>query len=129
VGACSAGTQREGLAEETAFRVPAESIGYWTHRFIEKGVPHRALEKRFGESVLPFSDPDGMSLAQVGVAGALSEAAWSDGTVAAEHAIRGFHGVTLMLEKAAATAAIVRSVLGFKGRMTVRAAFERRGRP
>jgi glyoxalase family protein len=110
------GRNGKGLAEETAFRVPAESIAYWTHRFIEKGVPHRALEKRFGESVLPFSDPDGMSLALVGVTGALSEAAWSDGTVAAEHAIRGFHGVTLMLEKVAPTAAILRSVLGFQER-------------
>src|SRR4051794_27610557 len=45
-----------GLTEETSFRVPAESIGYWTHRFIEKGVPTKALERRFGEPVLAFSD-------------------------------------------------------------------------
>jgi glyoxalase family protein len=109
------GRNGDGLAEETAFRIHAESIGYWTHRFIEKGVPHKALEKRFGEPVLAFSDPDGMSLALVGVAGASSEAAWSDGTVPAEHAIRGIHGVTLMLEKAGPTAAIL-GVLGFKER-------------
>src|SRR5262249_53226495 len=29
-----------GLAQETAFRVPASSIGYWTHRFVEMGVTH-----------------------------------------------------------------------------------------
>jgi glyoxalase family protein len=107
------GRNGDGLAEETAFRVPMGSIGYWTQRLIEKGVAHKALEKRFGEPVLPFTDPDGMSLALVGVAGASHEPAWSSG-IPAEHAIRGFHGVTLMLAKAAPTAAILADVLGFK---------------
>src|SRR5262249_1192378 len=62
---------------------------------------------------LAFTDPDGMSLALVGVAGASGEPAWSDGSVPAEHAVRGFHGVTLMLDKAAPTAAILTNVLGF----------------
>src|SRR5262249_6260908 len=108
------GRNGDGLAEETAFRIPPESIGYWTHRFIEKGVAHKALEKRFGEPVLAFSDPDGMSLALVGVAGASSGPAWNDGTVPAEHAIRGFHGVTLMHDKAAPTGAVLTGVFGFQ---------------
>jgi glyoxalase family protein len=108
------GRNGDGLTEETALRVPAESIEYWTHRLLKKGVPHTALEKRFGQPVLPFTDPDGMSLALVGVAGASGEPAWSDGTIPAEHAIRGFHGVTLMLKKAGPTGAILTSVFGFK---------------
>ena len=44
----AAGRNGDGLTEETAFRVPAASMGYWTHRFIEHGVAHEALEKRFG---------------------------------------------------------------------------------
>ncbi|HEY8335885.1 MAG TPA: ring-cleaving dioxygenase [Tardiphaga sp.] len=106
-----------GQTQQTAFRVPARSLGYWTHRFIEKGIAHEALEKRFGESVLPFTDPDGMSLALVGIPGAENEAGWSqgnkDGDVPAEHAIRGFHGVTLLLEKAEKTSAILTDVFGF----------------
>jgi glyoxalase family protein len=108
------GRNGDGQTEKTAFRVPAESIGYWTHRLIETGVPHKALEKRFGEPVLSFTDPDGMSLALVGVAGAAIEPAWSDGGIPAEHVIRGFHGVTLMLEKAAPTGAILTGVFGFE---------------
>ena len=107
------GRNGDGLTEQTAFRVPAESIGYWTHRLIEKGVAHEALEKRFGEPVLAFTDPDGMRLALVGIAGAASEPAWSDGSVAAERAIRGFHGVTLMQGAAAPTGAILTDVFGF----------------
>jgi glyoxalase family protein len=102
-----------GSTETTAFRVPAGSIGYWTHRLVEKGVKHDAPVRRFGESVLAFTDPDGMSLALVGVPGAETEAAWSNGAVPAEHAIRGFHGVTLMLESATATGAILTGALGF----------------
>src|SRR4051812_3243396 len=108
------GRNGDGLTEETAFRVPADSMGYWTHRLVEKGVPHQALEKRFGEPVLAFTDPNGMSLALAGVAGASGEPAWSAGGIPAEHAIRGFHGVTLMLEKAAPTGAILTGVFGIK---------------
>ncbi|HEY2534260.1 MAG TPA: ring-cleaving dioxygenase [Xanthobacteraceae bacterium] len=103
-----------GFTQQTAFRVPIGSIGYWIHRFVEKAVAHEALEKRFGESVLSFTDPDGMSLALVGAVGAESEPAWAGGDVPAEHAIRGFHGVTLMLDEAGPTAAVLRDVLAFK---------------
>jgi glyoxalase family protein len=83
-----------GQTQQTAFRVPAASLGYWTHRFIEKGVAHQPPEKRFGEWVLSFVDADGMSLALVGIAGAEQEKAWSNGDVPSQHAIRGFQGVT-----------------------------------
>ena len=54
-----------GQAQQTAFRVPAASLGYWAHRFVEKGVAHDQIEKRFGESALRFVDPDGMRAALV----------------------------------------------------------------
>jgi glyoxalase family protein len=108
----AAGQLGVGEAQETAFRIPAASLGYWTHRLVEKGVPH-ALDKRFGDSVLTFTDPDGMRFALAGVAGAENETGWSNG-IPAEHAIRGFHGVTLLLSNAAPTATILTDVLGFR---------------
>jgi len=110
----AAGRLGAGETQETAFRVPAASLGFWSHRFIEKGVTHGALEKRFGETVLTFSDGDGMHLALVGVVGAENEPAWSEGGIPAEHAIRGFHGFTLLVGKAAPTAAVLTGVLGFR---------------
>ncbi|MFW6024296.1 MAG: VOC family protein, partial [Dichotomicrobium sp.] len=83
-----------GLAQTTAFRVPAHSIGFWTHRLVEAGVEHETPAKRFGETVLDFRDPDGMRLSLVGVPDAEAEPAWLGGDIPAEHAIRGFHGVT-----------------------------------
>jgi glyoxalase family protein len=102
-----------GETQETVFRVPEGSIGYWTHRFIDKGVAHQALEKRFSETVLSFKDPDGMRLALVGLRGIEPEPAWTGSDVPAEHAIRGFHSISLLLEDAAPTGAILTDVFGF----------------
>jgi glyoxalase family protein len=106
---------RSGVGEvfETAFRVPQAAIGFWTHRLLERGVSHEAPAKRFGETVLAFRDPDGTRLALVAVSGAEAEPAWTGGEVPAEHAIRGFHGATLLLEESEPTAAILTDVLGF----------------
>lgn len=102
-----------GETQETVFRVPEGAIGFWTHRFVELGVPHEAPAKRFGESVLSFRDPDGMRLALVGLSGVETEPYWTEGGIAAENAIRGFHSVSLLLADAAPTAAILTDVFGF----------------
>lgn len=102
-----------GQVQETRFRVPEAALGYWLHRFLERGVPHEALAKRFGETILAFKDPDGLPLALVATVGTEAEPAWSDGEVPALHAVRGLHGVGLLLEDATPTAAILTDVLGF----------------
>jgi glyoxalase family protein len=106
---------RRGVGEthQTAFRVPLGSIGYWTQRFIEKGIPHQTLVQRFGQSVLSFTDRDGMALALVGSANAKSEPGWSNGDIPSEHAVRGLQGVTLLLDSAQKTVAILTDVFGF----------------
>jgi glyoxalase family protein len=109
-----AGRRGVGETRQTAFRVPLRSIGYWTQRFIEKGILHQKLEKRFGQSVLPFTDQDGMELALVGIADAENEPGWSNEDIPSEHAIRGFQGVTLLLDSAQKTAAILTDVFGFR---------------
>jgi glyoxalase family protein len=102
-----------GESQETAFRVPRGSIGYWTQRFVAASVSHEAPAQHFGEVVLPFKDPDGLALALIAVDGAADGPSWSGGDVPAEHAVRGFHGVTLLLRDAAPTAAILTDVFGF----------------
>ncbi len=107
---------RRGVGEtrQTAFRIPLRSIGYWTQRFIEKGILHQMLEKRFDQSVLPFTDRDGMALALVGIADAENEPGWSNEDIPFEHAIRGLQGVTLLLDSAQKAAAILTDVFGFR---------------
>ncbi len=92
-----------GEAQETVFSVPEGSIGYWTHRFVEKGVGHDPPTKRFGQTRLAFKDLDGTRLALCGVKGIEEKPAWNGGGVPSEHSIRGFHSVSLLLAEATPT--------------------------
>ncbi len=104
-----------GETQETAFAVPRASIGWWAHRLVATGVEHDALVRVFDEPVLRFRDPDGTALALVGVEGdAGTGAVWDGSDVPAEHAIRGLHGVTLLLAEAGPTGAILTDVFGFR---------------
>jgi glyoxalase family protein len=106
---------RIGVGEtlETSFRVPKSSLAYWAKRFQEHGVEFQAPDHRFGEPVMSFTDPDGMRLALVGIEGVESEPFWTGAEMPGEHAIRGFHGVTLLLQDIAPTAEILTNVMGF----------------
>lgn len=106
----SAGRTGAGELHETMFRIPTAAIGYWTARLMAHGVKR---DERFGEAMLTFRDPDGMRLALVGMAGIEAEPAWETGAIPAGHAIRGFHGVSLMLDDAARTGAVLSDVFGF----------------
>lgn len=106
-----AGRAGAGELQETVFRVPLASFGYWTQRLVNQGA-ERAT--RFGEALLTFRDPDGLRLALVGLPGIEAEPAWDNGEVPVEHAIRGFHSVSLMLAETAATGAILSGVFGFR---------------
>ncbi|WP_439599142.1 ring-cleaving dioxygenase [Falsiroseomonas sp.] len=99
-----------GELQETVFRIPLSAIGFWTSRLQSCGV-ERA--QHFGETLLRFRDPDGMRLALAGVPGIEAEPAWDNGEVPLEYAIRGFHSVSLMLDRTAATGAILSDVFGF----------------
>ncbi len=109
----AAGRIGVGETSEIAFRVPKASLGYWTSRLAEHGLTYEPLVKVFGESVLRFKDPDGMPLALVGIEGDAEDATWLARGIPAEHAIRGFHGVTLLLREIAPTAAVLTGALGF----------------
>jgi glyoxalase family protein len=102
-----------GETQETVFRVPETALGFWMQRLIGHGVKHEAPKKRFGETVLAFQDPDGMRLALAALPGIEGEGAWKS-DVPEEAAIRGFHGVNLLLADAAPTAEILTEVLGFR---------------
>ncbi|WP_424136733.1 ring-cleaving dioxygenase [Roseomonas chloroacetimidivorans] len=100
-----------GELQETVFRIPQSAIGYWTARLVNHGLERTT---RFGETVLTFRDPDGLRLALAGLPGIEAEPAWDNGEVPVEHAIRGFHSVSLMLDRTERTGAILTDVFGFR---------------
>ncbi|GHE54094.1 diguanylate cyclase [Camelimonas fluminis] len=110
---------RAGVGDvlRTTFRVPAGSIGFWAHRFVEKGVRHDGVARRFGDSVIDFEDPDGALLSLVAIGDAPASAGTAGATgggVPEANAITGIDGVTLLLREAGPTAAILTSVFGFQ---------------
>jgi glyoxalase family protein len=106
---------RRGTGEvaRTSLAVPAGSLDFWRERLSRLGVPHHAPEPMFDEATLALSDPDGLPLALV-AAEADARAPWTTPEIGAEHALRGFHGVALTLDVAAATAELLTEVMGYE---------------
>ncbi len=108
----SRGLSGAGEVAKTAFSVPLTSIDYWEKRLLDKSVLVERTGRRFDEEVLTFPDPDGMKLEIVGHADAAAANPSRFADVPAEHAIRGFFGVTLLEHDAKETADFL-GVLGF----------------
>ena len=107
---------RRGTGEvaQTAFSVPAGSLDFWRERVARLGVAHQEAEARFGEAALTLADPDGLPLALVAAAEPDPRAPWTTAEIGAEHAVRGFHGVTLTLDVGAATMELLTEVMGYE---------------
>jgi glyoxalase family protein len=100
-----------GQASAVAFLIPGDSVDYWIGRLDDAGVGVEEFE-RFGDVVVRFNDPDGLPLELV----ARDDAPAGDppaGPVPADHAIRGFFGVTLTLSDADRTATLLEA-MGFE---------------
>ena len=103
-----------GEAQETVFSVPEGSIGYWTQRLIEKGVDPRSAGEALRRNDARLQGRRRDSARARGRQGRRGGASgWSGAEVPAEHAIRGFHSVSLLLAEAGPTAAILTDVFGF----------------
>jgi catechol 2,3-dioxygenase-like lactoylglutathione lyase family enzyme len=97
----------------TSFSVPRGSIAYWSNRLKGRGIVAQPGGERFGEPILAFLDPDGLQLEIIEVSAPLGHA-WPAGPVPLEHAIRGFHSITIAEEGHQATAALLMGVMGFE---------------
>jgi glyoxalase family protein len=108
------GRRGTGQATATAFAVPTGSLDGWMERLAAGGAEFGTMEERFGERVLPLSDPDGLALELVEHADVARRAWWKEGPVPEGHAIRGFHGVTVTVEGYERTAELLTGEMGFK---------------
>ncbi len=107
-----------GFTVEVSLAVPTGSFPYWQERFAQQQVTVGAMETRFGEQVLPFTDPHGLELALVETADEHPFVPWNDSAVPPEHQIRGMHAVRLWERDLQPTAALLTDVLGFEHRGT-----------
>src|SRR5690606_21041814 len=103
-----------GEANAVAYTVPIAALDAWEERLHAFGVTPAARQKRFGEPVLPFQDPDGMWVELVGVDDPAAVAHWQDGPLPAEMALRGFHSTTLLVAESDPSAALLADYFGFE---------------
>ena len=107
--------QRAGSGQITtvSFQVPAGSLGFWSNRLKGLGVDHRMVS-RFDADAIVLHDADGIEVELVAQAANDRWTPWPDSPVDAEHAIHGFHSVTMTLAEMAATFNLLTSVMGFR---------------
>ncbi len=103
-----------GQAAVTGFLIPEPSLSFWLERLLAAGVAYQGPVRRFGEQVLSFADPDGTQRELVASGAGAQLPVWGGGRVPAEHAIRGFHGVTLWLNGDPGTQDLLVGPLGFQ---------------
>jgi predicted esterase/catechol 2,3-dioxygenase-like lactoylglutathione lyase family enzyme len=113
------GRQGPGECAVVSFSVLPGAIGFWLERFVRHGVTHeRPVSRGSGgdaERVLAFRDHDGALYELVGHEGAASRPAWTEAPgIPAEHALHGFHGVTLWVEQGEQTERVLVDTLGFR---------------
>ena len=90
------GRNGAGMVAAVAFGAPKASLAYWSQRLKTEGIDV-AEDERFGEPMLRFSDPHGLSLEMIGVTDKRSYSAETHEAVPQRHAIIGFHSATAAL--------------------------------
>jgi glyoxalase family protein len=108
------GVHGSGEVSATAFTIPTGSAGYWLERLKLYHVTAERAPKRLGEDVVRFADPDGMLIELIEASPSDAVVPWGEGPVAAEHLIRGLHGVSAKLQSSEKSAKLLTEVFGYR---------------
>lgn len=104
------GTHGAGQITVTSFSVPGGSLGFWRQRLAAAGVTAIEETTPFGEAALRFRDPSGLAIRLVENQ-ADGREPWRRADIDMVNAIRGIHGVTLLVREPAKTIAFVRELM------------------
>lgn len=102
-----------GMATNISYSVPKSSLEFWQQRFKNLWVRYEEPAELFGETYLPFLDPDGLKLNLVVPGNDDNRKPWETPDISAATATRGFHSVTLTLKRLEPTAAVLTDILGY----------------
>ena len=105
-----------GQVAVTSFVILPASVGFWIERLVRYGIGYEGPargEVDTAERVISFRDPDGLLLELVTTPRAEERPFWS-GVIPREHAIHGFHSVTIWVEQGDPTVQILVDTLGFR---------------
>jgi glyoxalase family protein len=102
-----------GQLTTTSLAVPEKSLPYWRERLQKRGTVYEDARSDFQEETLLLRDPDGLQLELVSTPNVAADRVWERGPVPPEHAIHGFHHVTLSENGYELTASLLTETLGF----------------
>ncbi len=115
-----AGRRGTGQATITSFSIPEGSLGWWLTHLRARNVEVVEATTRFEEDALRFHDPDGLLVELIAHPGTTPRPGlggrpipWASGVIPVEHAIRGFHSVTLTEADLDGTSAMLLDTLNF----------------
>ncbi|MEM6428694.1 MAG: ring-cleaving dioxygenase [Deinococcota bacterium] len=120
------GTRGSGEVGATAYSISLNSLEYWRQRLAEKQL-ELTESTRFGETVLGFNDPDGMGLELIAQHHAPDIRPWEESDVPAEHQLRGFHSVTLVVNSASGSEHLLTHHLGLTAQQSMHEGVNQRG--
>ena len=100
-----------GMMVSTAFAVSREALSYWAQRLNGTGIPVQKAF-RFGEPVLEFKDPHGLTVELIGTENLPSISHWDESPVDRLHGIRGFHSATALENRLEDTRTLLTQSMG-----------------
>ena len=103
------GSRRRGRS----FSIPQKARDFWIKRLHNLGV-QSSTKTRFDADAIVVTDPDGIELALVAASTNQPWIPWRDGPIDEDHAIRGFHSVTMTVAEASATSDLLANTMGFR---------------
>ncbi|MEP7231172.1 MAG: ring-cleaving dioxygenase [Ginsengibacter sp.] len=103
-----------GMATEIGYSVPEGSLDFWEDRFKQHNVSYSTRGERFGEIFLPFRDPDGLNINLIIPKNSDKRKPWETAEIKKETATKGFHNVTLMLNKKDDTEKVLIDIFGYR---------------
>ena len=106
------GHKGAGQVHVTSFSVPIGSSEFWRQRLSARGVPAIERPPRFGDEVIELPDPSGLIFELV-FNDRDRRVPWTTDEIGADAAIRGLHGVSLLVRDAGPTVEFMTRVLGF----------------
>jgi glyoxalase family protein len=104
------GAPGAGQITVTSFSVPEGSIGFWRGRLTQAGVAFAEEESAFGEEALRLADPSGLTIRLV-ASRTDNRKPWLRPGIDEKSAVRGVHGVTLLVREPKKTVAFVRELM------------------
>lgn len=98
---------------EIGYSVPQNSLDFWLNRFEQHNVIYNKVSEKFGEQYLTFLDPDGLKFELTASKNVDHRLPWETEQVSAEHALKGFHNITITTNKLQPTADVLTNILGY----------------